>query len=75
MTTLSSNRALITRLIFVALFLTMTVLLIGCGGSHLHKGLTTDPSWKETQLAPSQKVGAPKPVAGSKENIPKAEEK
>lgn len=64
MTTLPSIRALIAQLTFGALFLTLSIMLVGCR-SHLHKGLTTDPSWKETQLAPSQQVDAPKPVAES----------
>jgi len=68
MTTLPSIRALITRLTFVALFLTLTVMMVGCGSyNHVRKGLATDPSWKETPQASPQQVDASKPVAESEE--------
>jgi outer membrane biogenesis lipoprotein LolB len=51
MTTFRSNRTQIARRAFVALLLTLIVLLMGCnpGLHHVRKGETTDPSWKETQ--------------------------
>jgi len=69
MTTLPSIRALIARLTFVALLLTLTVSLVGCspGLRHVRKGLATDPAWKETQQAQSHQVNAPQPVAESEE--------
>ena len=56
MTKLPSIRALTPRLTLVALLLTLTVLLVGCqpGLHHVRKGLTTDPSWQETQQAQSK---------------------
>ena len=76
MMTLPSLRTLIARHTLVAICLTLTVLLVGCGSyTHVRKGLTTDPSWKEIQQDQSQKVDPPKPIAGPKEIVPKAEEK
>ena len=64
MTILPSIKALITRLTFVALFLTLTVLLVACGSyTHVRKGLTTDPCWKEIQQGQPQQEICPQPVA------------
>jgi len=66
MATFSSMRVLISRLTFVALILTLIVMMVGCGSyTHVRKGLTTDPCWKESQQGQLQQEVCLQPVAES----------
>ena len=74
MTTLPSNRGLITRFTFFALIFTLIAVIVGCySHTRVRKELATDPCWKEIQQGQSQQICTPKPTA--KPEVPQEDDR